>query len=45
MYYISMLLAAWAVFCLVSCSAMLKDKAEIEQIADDILEEIAEDLE
>jgi hypothetical protein len=34
-----------AAFCLGACSVMLKDKVEIEKIAEDIIEEIAEDLE
>ena len=42
MRFISVLLAAWAVFSLVSCSAMLKDEVEI---IEEVIEEIAEDLE
>jgi hypothetical protein len=42
MRYILLLLASLAI-CLASCAVMLKDKAEIEKISEDIIEEIAED--
>ena len=44
MRYISVCVLALAVFFLVACSAMLKDKAEIENISEDVIEEIAEDM-
>lgn len=43
MKYISMLYVLLASFCLLSCSVISKDKVQFEQIADDFIEEIAED--
>lgn len=43
MRYILFSFAASFFICLASCSAIIKDNAEIEKIADDVIEEIIED--
>jgi hypothetical protein len=43
MYYILVSLLAFLAIYSVSCSVISKDKAEIEKIADDVVEEIIED--
>lgn len=42
-YILPLLLASFAIYS-VSCSVISKDKAEIEKIADDVVEEIVEDV-
>ncbi len=45
MQYIYVLFLALGVICLDSCSVISKDKSEIEKIAEEVIEGIAEDLE
>jgi hypothetical protein len=42
-YILALLLASFAIYS-VSCSVISKDEAEIEKIAEDVVEEIVEDL-